>query len=67
MSLKDDGFKFVLRAARWLWVHPNELRDFDIDCSNMNDRQFETFVKRTNEMQAELDYLRDKLPMIAGG
>ena len=44
MGLDKQGFRFVLRGADYLWVHPLEVRASDIDCTDMSDEQFEEFV-----------------------
>jgi len=44
VSLKDAGFRFVLRETHWLWVHSAELTPSDKDCTDMDDAQFEAFV-----------------------
>lgn len=40
-----EGFRFVHREKTWLWVHPNLLRSSDIDCTDMPDDEFESFVE----------------------
>lgn len=45
MSLKDEGFRFVLRSGAWVWMHPAEAKLDDVDCTDMTDSQFETLVR----------------------
>lgn len=43
-TLKDNGFRFVKRGKDFKWVHPAEMRSEDIDCTDMDDAEFEAVV-----------------------
>lgn len=45
MSLKDERFRFVCRNDKFLWVHKAEMRDGDIDCTDMPEDEFVELVK----------------------
>ena len=45
MNLQQAGFRFVRRAAEFHWVHPLEVRADDLDCTDMDDVQFEQAVR----------------------
>ena len=49
MNLQEQGFRFVCRARSFCWVHPAEVNTTDIDCTDMDDAQFDVFVKSTTE------------------
>ncbi|GEM_PF-4485914 len=44
MTLRDQGFRFVNRCGRFAWVHPAELLEGDVDCTDMSDAEFEKYV-----------------------
>lgn len=44
MTLKDQGFRFVCRDGKFDWLHPADIKPGDIDCTDMDDVQFEEFV-----------------------
>lgn len=46
MNLRDQGFRFVFRAGRYLWAHPSEGQQQDIDCTDMPDDKFAVFVEK---------------------
>jgi hypothetical protein len=48
-NLKDDGFRFVRRGSSFGWVHPAEVQADDLDCTDMDDDEFENAVR---EVQA---------------
>lgn len=45
MSLQDEGFRFVWQNQEFNWVHPAEITEGVVDCTDMNDAEFEAFVK----------------------
>lgn len=44
-DLIEQGYRLVYRIGSIFWVHPLELRSDDIDVSDLNDDQFEQFVR----------------------
>jgi hypothetical protein len=48
-TLKDQGFRFVYRnrdgMLDYQWTHPAELQPTDHDCTDMDDDEFEAFVR----------------------
>ena len=44
-TLKQQGFRFVFRTGAFKWTHKNEMLAGDIDCTDMNDQEFEQFVQ----------------------
>lgn len=46
MPLDKRSFRFVFRLGEFKWVHRAEMRQLDVDCSNMSDKEFEAFVRR---------------------
>lgn len=52
MNLQEQGFRFVLRDHRWLWLHPAELVLSDVDCTDMKDIQFERLVRKINGLSS---------------
>jgi len=44
-TLRDPHFRFVFRAGDYRWIHKNEVIPADIDCTDMNDQEFEDFVR----------------------
>lgn len=47
MSLRDQGYKFVKRGNIFKWIHPDEVCDSDIDCTDMSDEEFDVIVELT--------------------
>jgi len=43
-GLRADGFRFVRRGLRFLWVHPLEKQADDFDTTDMTDTEFDAFV-----------------------
>ncbi len=43
-GLEAEGFRFVKRGDDFNWRHPLELKDDDIDCTEMTDAEFEAAV-----------------------
>lgn len=44
-NLSSRGFRFVFTAAGlYRWVHPLEMPAGAVDCSDMDDEQFESFA-----------------------
>jgi hypothetical protein len=43
-TLADIGFRFIRRRKEFNWVHPNEVRSTDTDCTEMDDESFEREV-----------------------
>ncbi|MFA5900466.1 MAG: hypothetical protein WC829_15310 [Hyphomicrobium sp.] len=41
---QDDGMRFIFRNGEYIFKHKNELLPTDIDCSDMDDLEFEEFV-----------------------
>ena len=41
MNLQEQGFRFVLRGVAGAWMHPEEMRPGDLDCTDMSDEEFE--------------------------
>lgn len=52
MTLKQEGFRYVRRMGKYMWVHPLELRRGDVDCTDMNDTAFERFVVTSDTANA---------------
>lgn len=52
MTLKDQGFRFVRRGSRFDWVHPAEVHAEDLDCTDMDDAEFERTVLETQQSPA---------------
>lgn len=46
MTLLDEGFLLVLRDRKARWVHPAEKRPTDLDCTEMDDAEFEMVVRK---------------------
>lgn len=44
MSLQEQGWRFVLRAGKFGWLHPADVEEGDIDCTEMADDEFESLV-----------------------
>jgi len=44
-TLRDAGQRFVYRGGRYLWAHPASVEAGDIDLTEMDDNQFEAFVR----------------------
>lgn len=44
-GLRGQGFRFVYRAGTYMWVHPVYFHDGDIDCTDMDDVEFEAFTR----------------------
>jgi hypothetical protein len=49
MSARLEGFRFVYRPSGFAhsefdWVHPLELREEDVDVTDLDDIEFERFV-----------------------
>lgn len=45
MSLEEQGWRFVLRAGRFSWLHPGDSEAGDVDCTDMGDDEFEAIVE----------------------
>lgn len=45
MSLQDDGFRFIQCGDRFTWKHRNEIKPSDVDCTDMDDTEFEALVE----------------------
>jgi hypothetical protein len=43
-TLKDEGFRFICRNGSFDWRHPLEVQSGDVDCTDMDDAEFEMFV-----------------------
>lgn len=44
-NLRDAGFRYVYRCSGdFTWVHPAEVLSSDVDCTDMDDEEFERFV-----------------------
>jgi hypothetical protein len=41
MSLKDEGFRFVIRGGSADWVHPSLVQCGDVDATDLSDEEFE--------------------------
>ncbi|MFC4727119.1 hypothetical protein [Coralloluteibacterium thermophilus] len=48
MNLRAENFRFVMRAGQVEWVSPAELRESDIDCTDMDDDEFVELVRKHN-------------------
>lgn len=45
-TLPQQGFFFVMhKNGKYAWVHPADIREDDIDCTDMGDAEFEQFVQ----------------------
>lgn len=44
MSLEEQGWRFVLRAGQFSWLHPADTKEGDVDCTDMADDEFESLV-----------------------
>lgn len=44
MTLKDQGHRFVFRRGVYAWMPRPCMEPGDIDCTDMDDLEFETFV-----------------------
>lgn len=51
-TLSAQGYRFIYRDGRYLWAHALEMQAGDVDCSDMDDAEFEQFV-REHEQKAE--------------
>lgn len=45
-GLRGQGFRLVYRVGTYMWVHPVYMHDGDIDCTDMDDAEFEAFVRK---------------------
>lgn len=48
MNLAEQGWRFIHRKGStdgFTWVHPSDLRDDDVDCTDMDDATFVDYVK----------------------
>lgn len=45
MTLHDQGRRYVFRDGAFVWSHPADMTSGDMDCTDMNDDEFETFVE----------------------
>ena len=51
MTLKDEGFRYVLRDdGSFRWIHPLEVQATDTDCTDMSDDEFEVVVLASKEL-----------------
>ncbi len=50
MSLADEGFRFTCRPTPagdvYDWRHSLEMREGDIDCTDMSETEFDAFVAK---------------------
>ncbi len=44
-GVNANGHHFVRRGAAFNWRHPLEMREGDLDCTFMNDAEFEQAVR----------------------
>lgn len=44
MTLQAQGYRFTFRAGVYTWTHAAEVTGGHIDCTDMDDQQFEAFV-----------------------
>ena len=44
VTLREHGFRFILRKSDAFWVHPSEMQPGDRDCTDMSDAEFESAV-----------------------
>lgn len=44
MSLFERGFRFVLRAGKFDWIHSEDVAPSDLDCTDMTDDEFTAAV-----------------------
>jgi hypothetical protein len=60
VSLKEQGFRFVLRPLdgriEGRWIHPSEVKPEWLDCTDMED---DVFVSNVDAMQLWLERRRD--------
>lgn len=42
--INQSNFRFVLRESQYFWVHEATMLPDDIDCTEMNDEEFECLV-----------------------
>lgn len=48
MSLKDEGFRWIFRPTlrdKFAWIHPAEIQEGDVDCTDMGDEEYTCFVE----------------------
>lgn len=45
--MRQEGFRLVARGNKIFWVHKNLVQPDDVDCTGMDDAQFEAQVCRT--------------------
>ena len=49
MSLRDEGFRYVLMDGLFAWRHPALLADVEyVDCTDMGDEEFLKVVERVS-------------------
>lgn len=58
-TLKDQGWRFVLRGHEFMWTHPGGLQKTDHDCTDMNDTEFFNFVMDSQQPNPE-ELMADK-------
>ena len=46
MTLKDEGFRFILRGEAFNWIHPADVQPGDVDCTDMDDAEFLLFAAK---------------------
>lgn len=46
-SLRDKGYRFVKREGEFRWVHPLDVEFTDVDCTDLNDEEFEAIVRES--------------------
>jgi hypothetical protein len=51
-TLKDQGWRFVLRAGEFRWTHPLEIQSADVDVTDLDDDAFEAFVRENTAAEA---------------
>jgi hypothetical protein len=44
MTLQEQGFRFICRDGACNWMHPAEVQPNDVDCTDMDEDEFEAFV-----------------------
>lgn len=55
MSLREQGFRFVIRANGVInWTHPALVQPGDIDCTDMSDEYFVDTLKKDALMRERM-------------
>lgn len=47
MHVTTTGFRYVARGSKIRWMHPAEMQQGDVDCTDMDDLELQRQVCRT--------------------